>query len=63
MWTIALPIGRGLSSSAMPKKDTSADAPSFAEVVRELTHALGKPKKERGILRFKAPADAKAAKP
>jgi len=47
----------------MPKKDASADAPSVAEVVRELTNALGKPKKERGILRFKAPADAKAAKP
>src|SRR5689334_19584895 len=49
-----------------PKKGEKAAedaAPSFAEVQREITRALGKPKKERGILRYKAPKDAKQVRP
>ena len=45
-------------------KPTSASepeaAPSFADVQRALTKALGKPKKSGAILRYKAPKDAAA---
>jgi len=39
--------------------ETEAEAPKFADVQRELTKALGKPKKSRAILHYKAPTTAK----
>lgn len=36
-----------------------SEGPSFAEVLRELTKALGKPKRSRAILRFAAPKSVK----
>jgi hypothetical protein len=46
--------------SPEPKRNPEPDAerPSFAEVQRELTKALGAPKKSRGILRYPAPESA-----
>lgn len=44
------------------RKDTSDEGtkpPSFADVQRELTKALGKPKKSGAILHFKAPKSTK----
>lgn len=41
---------------------TAAAAPSFQDVKAQLTEILGAPKKERAILRYKAPANPKQAK-
>ena len=41
------------------KEAVHDDAPSFGDVKAELDKALGKPKRERGVLRYAAPADGK----